>query len=57
MIPYFFLIFINDVPNELVFNPKRFTDDVSLISLMHDQNSCTQSLRDDMGKLEDWANE
>ena len=23
---------------------------------MHDQNSRTQSLRDDMGKLEDWAN-
>ena len=44
--PLVFLIFINDL-----------LDDVSLISVMHDQNySCTQSLKDDMGKLEDGAN-
>ena len=44
-----FLIFVNDLLDELVCNPKLFADYVFLISLMHDQNSCTQSLRDDMG--------
>ena len=54
--PLHFLIFINELPEELVCNPKLFADDVSLISALHDQNSCTQSLRDDIGKLEDWTN-
>ena len=40
--PLLFLIFINDLPDELVCNPKRFAADDSLISVMHDQNSCTQ---------------
>ena len=37
------------LPDELVCNPKLFADVVSLISVMHDQNSHAQSLRDDLG--------
>ena len=36
--PLHFLIFINDLPDEPVCNPKLFADNVSLISVMHDQN-------------------
>ena len=53
--PLLFLIFINDLPDNLICNPKLFADDVSLISAMYDKNMCTQHLRDDLKNLYEWS--
>ena len=49
------LVFINDLPDNLVCNPKLFADDVSLIAVMHDKNICTSNLRDDLSRLYEWS--
>ena len=53
--PLLFLIFINDLPDNLICNPKLFADDVSLNAVMYDKNSVTQNLKDDLSKLYDWS--
>ena len=45
-------MFINDLPDNLVCNPKLFTDDVSLNVVMLDKNISTNYLKDD---LIDWS--
>ena len=54
--PLLFLIFINDLPDNLVCNPKLFADDVSLNAIMHDKNTGTQNLEDDLTRLYEWSN-
>ncbi len=49
--PLLFLIFINDLPDNIICNPKRFADDVSLNGFMYDKNSCTENLSDDLKTL------
>ena len=42
--PLFFLIYINDLPNNLESKPKNFADDTSLFSVVIDQQlSCEDS--------------
>ena len=53
--PLLFLIFINDLPDNLICNPKLFADDVSLNAVMYDKDICTQNLRDDLSVLYDWS--
>ena len=55
MVPLLFLIFINDLPDNLICNPKLFADDVSLNAVMYDKTNCTQNLRDDLIKLHQWS--
>ena len=52
--PLLFLIFNNDLPDDLVCNPKLFADDVSLNTVMYDKNTCTRNLRDDLHRLYAW---
>ena len=37
--PLFFLVYINDLSNDLKSNPKLFENDASLFSVIHDANS------------------
>ena len=53
--PLLFLIFINDLPDGLICNPKLFADDVSLNALMYDKNVSSKNLQDDLSRLYDWS--
>ena len=51
----FFLIFINDLSDNLVSNPKLFADGVSLFSTVQDIILSAQNLNDDLKKINKWA--
>ena len=53
--PLLFLVFINDLPDNLTCNPKLFADDVSLNAVMHDKDVSTQNLKDDLNRLLEWS--
>ena len=51
----FFLIFINDLSENLVSNPKLFADDTSLFSLVQDITLKKKNLNDDLKKINNLA--
>ena len=51
----FFLIYINDLFDNLITNPKVFADDTSLFSIVHDPNATANDLSHDLAKINDWA--
>ena len=51
----FFLIYINDLSDNLITNPKLFADDTSLFSIVHDPNATANDLNNDLAKTNDWA--
>ena len=53
--PLLFLIFINDLPDNLNSLIKLFADDTSLFSLVYDPNHSAKVLNDDLNKISDWA--
>ena len=53
--PLFFLIYINDLSDNLKTNPKLFADDTSLFSIVHDLNVSANDLNPDLKKINDWA--
>ena len=53
--PLFFLIFINDLSDNLVSNPKLFADDTSLFSVVQDITLSAKNLNDDLRKINKWA--
>ena len=53
--PLLFLVYINDLSNGLKSNPKLFTDDTSLFSVIHDVNSSQIDLNEDLDKINNWA--
>ena len=52
--PLLFFIFINDLPDNLICNPKLFAD-VSLNAVMYDKKACTKHLKDDLNTLYEWS--
>ena len=52
--PLLFLILINDLPYNLICNPKLFAADVSLTAVMYEKNVFTNSLNDDLKRLYEW---
>ena len=52
--PLLFLILINDLPENLICNPKLFAADVSLSAFIHDNIIYTANLRDDLKRIHDW---
>ena len=55
--PLFFLIYINDLPDEIISKIKIFADDSSLFSLIIDQIRCAMQLNADMQKISEWAHQ
>ena len=52
--PLLFLIYINDLSDNLTNNAKRFADD-TLFSVVHDVNTSAKKLNNDLQKVNDWA--
>ena len=50
-----FLIYINDLLDNLTSNAKLFADDTSLFSVFHDVNTSADELNDDLKKVNEWA--
>ena len=52
--PLLFLIYINDLPENLTSIIKSFADDVSLFSIVHGPNHSVKVLNDDLNKIPKW---
>ena len=53
--PLFFLVYINDLSDGLISNPKLFADDTSLFFFIHNINSTANDLNSDFMKISNWA--
>ena len=53
--PFFFLVYINDLPNGLLSNPKLFADDISIFSVVKDHLNCSNKLNEDLSKTSQWV--
>ena len=53
--PLFFLIYINDLSDDISSNPKLFADDTSLFSAIHDKNNSAKELNNDLREISNWA--
>ena len=51
----FFLIYINDLPDKLVSNPKLFADATSLFSTVTDPNVTANQINNDLHNISTWA--
>ena len=52
--PLFFLIYINDLSDDLTSKPKLFADDTSLFSVVQNINSTANDRNTDLMKISDW---
>ena len=52
---FFSLIFINDLSDNLISNPKLFADVTSLFSVVQDITLSAKNLNDDLKKINKWA--
>ena len=53
--PLFFLIYINDLSDNLITNPNLFADGTSLFSIVHGPTLTANDLNNDFAKIKDWA--
>ena len=53
--PLLFLIYINDLPDNLKSNAKLFADDTSLFTIVKDKNESTNTLNNDLSLISKWA--
>ena len=53
--PLLFLIYINDLTNDLSSSGKLFADDISLFSVVFNVDATAKELNDDLAKVQDWA--
>ena len=51
--PLSFLIYVNDLSDDLTSNPKLFADDTSLFSIVQNINSTKTDLNKDLSKIMD----
>ena len=53
--PLLFLIFINDLPDDIHSNMKLFADDSSLFTRVSSVDESNTQLKNDLKKIESWA--
>ena len=53
--PLYFLIYITDLPDNLVSSSKLFADDTSLFSVINDQYLSANKLNQDLNRINNWA--
>ena len=53
--PLLFLIYINDIVNDIGSNIRLFADDTSLYIVVTDPDTSAELLTSDLVKIEDWA--
>ena len=53
--PLLFLIYINDIVNNLTSNARLFADDTSLYVLVNNPNEAAVKLNEDLLKLDSWS--
>ena len=53
--PFLFLVYINDLPNELKSSAKLFADDTSLFAIVKDKNERANTLNNDLLLIFKWA--
>ena len=53
--PLLFLVYINDLPNELKSSVKLFADDISLFTIVKDKNESANTLNNDLLLISKWA--
>ena len=51
----YLLIYINHVSDDLTTNAELFADDNSLFSIVHNMNTSTTNLNNDLNKIKNWA--
>ena len=52
---YYFRLFIFDLSDDLKTNIKLLLDDISLFSVVHNMNTSTVNLNNDLSKIRNWA--
>ena len=55
LVPLLFLIYLNDLSENLVLNPKLFVDDKSLFSVVFDKDFSAKNLNDDLNRINNGA--
>ena len=55
--PLFFLVYINDLTENLRCNVKLFTDDTSLFTVVQDSNTATSDMNRDLEVIKQWAHD
>ena len=53
--PLLFLVYINDLPDNLNSLVKYFSDDTSLFSTVHDPTFSAKTLNDDLSRISEWV--
>ena len=53
--PLFFLIYINDLCDDLNYDVKLYADDTSLFTLVFNENISAQHLNSGLRKIQEWA--
>ena len=53
--PLLFLIYINNLSDDLIINVKLFADDASLFCVFHDVNTSANNLNNDLSKINVWV--